>query len=143
MQIRVVEPGSDRPLPPDEVGELRVRGCVTPGYYRDAEQTRAAFDADGFFVTGDLGTVGGDGRIRFRGRLKEMIKTGGINVAPLEVEAVLLAHPAVKQAYVVGLSDCGKGEGAAAAGERARGGAGPAGGATVVCRERRGSFQAP
>src|SRR3989442_358699 len=95
MQIRVVEPGSDRPLPPDEVGELRVRGCVTPGYYRDAEQTRAAFDADGFFVTGDLGTVGGDRRIRFRGRLKEMIKTGGINVAPLEVEAVLLAHPAV------------------------------------------------
>src|SRR5439155_1171096 len=85
------------------------------GYYRDAEQTRAAFDGDGFFVTGDLGTVGGDGRIRFRGRLKEMIKTGGINVAPLEVEAVLLAHPAVKQAYVVGLSDRGKGEVAAAA----------------------------
>src|SRR5256885_1205987 len=105
MQIRVVEPGSDRPLPPDEVGELRVRGCVTPGYYRDAEQTRAAFDADGFFVTGDLGTVGGDGRIRFRGRLKEMIKTGGINVAPLEVEAVLLAHPAAKQAYAARLSD--------------------------------------
>src|SRR3989449_10502592 len=57
MEIRVVEPGSDRPLPPDEVGELRVRGCVTPGYYRDAEQTRAAFDADGFLVPGGVGTV--------------------------------------------------------------------------------------
>src|SRR5207248_3313821 len=79
------------------------------------EQTRAAFDADGFFITGDLGTVGEDGRIRFRGRLKEMIKTGGINVAPLEVEGVLLAHPAVKQAFVVGLPDRSKGEVAAAA----------------------------
>src|SRR5207302_78407 len=114
MEIRVVEPGSGRPLPADEVGELRVRGCVTPGYYRDPEQTRAAFDAEGCFITGDLGTVGDDGRIRFRGRLKEMIKTGGINVAPLEVEGVLLTHPAVKQAYVVGLPDRSKGEVAAA-----------------------------
>src|SRR5207245_1526914 len=75
----------------------------------------AAVDADGCFITGDLGTVGEDGRIRFRGRLKEMIKPGGINVAPLEVEGVLLAHPAVKQAYVVGLPDRSKGEVAAAA----------------------------
>src|SRR5881628_41297 len=143
MQIRVVEPGSDRPLPPDEVGELRVRGRVTPGYYRDAEQTRAAFDADGFFVTGDLGTVGGDGRIRFRGRLKEMIKTGGINVAPLEVEAVLLAHPAVKQAYVVGLSDRGKGEVAAAAVELHEGATATAEALTVFCRERLASYKVP
>ena len=143
MQIRVVEPGSDRPLPADEVGELRVRGCVTPGYYRDAEQTRAAFDADGFFVTGDLGTVGGDGRIRFRGRLKEMIKTGGINVAPLEVEAVLLAHPAVKQAYVVGLSDRGKGEVAAAAVELHEGATATAEALTVFCRERLASYKVP
>src|SRR5437879_6507256 len=143
MQIRVVEPGSDRPLPPDEVGELRVRGCVTPGYYRDAEQTRAAFDADGFFVTGDLGTVGGDGRIRFRGRLKEMIKTGGINVAPLEVEAVLLAHPAVKQAYVVGLSDRGKGEVAAAAVELHEGATPTAEARTVFCRERLARYKVP
>src|SRR5438445_3621359 len=115
MEIRVVESGTGRPLPAGEIGELRVRGCVTPGYYRDPEQTRAAFDAAGCFITGDLGTVGEDGRIRFRGRLKEMIKTGGINVAPLEVEGVLLTHPAVKQAYVVGLPDRSKGEVAAAA----------------------------
>src|SRR3989442_10551591 len=143
MQIRVVEPGSDRPLPPDEVGELRVRGCVTPGYYRDAEQTRAAVDADGFFVTGDLGTVGGDGRIRFRGRLKEMIKTGGINVAPLEVEGVLLSHPAVKQAYVVGLPDRGKGEVAAAAVELHDGATATAEALTAFCRERLASYKVP
>ena len=96
--------------PPGEVGEFRVKGHVTPGYYRDPEQTRAAFDDDGFFVTGDLGLLGDDGRVRFRGRLKELIKTGGVNVAPLEVEAILLAHPAVKQAYVVGVPDRARGE---------------------------------
>jgi len=143
MEIRVVEPGTDRPLRADEVGELRVRGCVTPGYYRDPDQTRAAFDADGFFVTGDLGTVGADGRIRFRGRLKEMIKTGGINVAPLEVEAVLLAHPAVKQAYVVGLSDRGKGEVAAAAVELHEGAIATAETLTAFCRERLASYKVP
>src|SRR5204863_7530222 len=79
-------------------------------YYNDAEQTRAAFDAEGYFVTGDLGLIDDDGRVRFRGRLKEMIKTGGINVAPLEVEAVLLGHSAVKQAYVVGVPDRARGE---------------------------------
>src|SRR5205823_7210210 len=77
MHIRAVDPAIDRLLPPNEVGELRVKGWVTPGYYRDAEQTRVAFDADGFLKTGDLGAVDDDGRVRFRGRFKEMIKTGG------------------------------------------------------------------
>ncbi|HEV8585650.1 MAG TPA: AMP-binding protein [Methylomirabilota bacterium] len=143
MEIRVVEPGTGRPLPPETVGELRVRGCVTPGYYRDPEQTRAAFDADGFFMTGDLGMLGGDGRVRFHGRLKEMIKTGGINVAPLEVEGVLLAHPAVKQAYVVGLPDRGKGEIAAAAVELHEGVTATAEALTAFCRERLASYKVP
>jgi fatty-acyl-CoA synthase len=143
MQIRVVEPESDRVLPPNEIGELRVKGWVTPEYYRDAEQTRAAFDADGYFVTGDLGALGDDGRVRFRGRLKEMIKTGGINVAPLEVEAVLLSHPAVKQAYVVGLADRGKGEVAAAAIELHQGTSTSVEALTAFCRERLASYKVP
>jgi fatty-acyl-CoA synthase len=143
MEIRVVEPGTGRPLPPGDVGEIRVKGHVTPGYYREPEQTRAAFDADGYFVTGDLGLVGDDGRVRFRGRLKEMIKTGGINVAPLEVEGVLLAHPAVKQAYVVGLPDRGKGEVAAAAIELHEGAMATAEALTVFCRERLASYKVP
>jgi fatty-acyl-CoA synthase len=143
MEIRVVEPETDRALPVEEVGELRVRGCVTPGYYRDPEQTRASFDIDGFFVTGDLGLVGGDGRIRFRGRLKEMIKTGGVNVAPLEVEGVLLGHPAVKQAYVVGLSDRRKGEVAAAVVELHQGVMATAEMLTAFCRERLASYKVP
>jgi fatty-acyl-CoA synthase len=105
MDIRVVDRESRKPLAAGEIGEILVRGHLTPGYYRDPEKNAAAFDADGFLLTGDLGFIGADGRLRFRGRIKEMIKTGGINVAPLEVEEVLLGHPAVEQAYVVGIPD--------------------------------------
>jgi fatty-acyl-CoA synthase len=105
MEIRIVDPGTRRPLPPGTVGEITVRGHLTPGYYKDPEMNAAAFDAEGFFSSGDLGFVGDDGRLRFRGRLKETVKTGGINVAPLEVEEVLMAHPAIEQVYVVGVPD--------------------------------------
>jgi fatty-acyl-CoA synthase len=143
MRIRVVEPSSGRPLPAGEVGELRVRGHLTPGYHRDPEQTRAAFDADGWFVTGDLGLVGDDGRVRFRGRLKELIKTSGANVAPLEVEAVLLGHPAVKQAYVVGVRDRERGEVGVAAVELNDGATATAEALTAFCRERLASYKVP
>src|SRR5205807_7890757 len=94
-----------RPLPQGEIGELAVKGYVTPGYYRAPELDAGAFDQDGYFLTGDIGSIEADGRVRFRGRLKEMIKTGGINVAPLEVEQVLLQHPDIVQACVVGVPD--------------------------------------
>ena len=105
MEIRIVDRDTRRPLPPGEVGEILIRGHLTPGYYKDPERNAAAFDAEGFFLSGDLGVVDGDGRLYFRGRIKEMVKTGGINVAPLEVEEVLLGHGSVEQAYVVGLPD--------------------------------------
>jgi len=110
MEIRIVDRETRRPLPVGDVGEILVRGYLTPGYYKDPEKNAAAFDTDGFLITGDLGALGEDGRLRFRGRIKEMVKTGGINVAPLEVEEVLLGHPAVEQAYVVGLPDARKEE---------------------------------
>ena len=143
MEIRVVDPATGRPLPPGEVGEFRVRGHLTAGYYRDPEQTRLAFDGDGFFVTGDLGLVGDDGRLRFRGRLKELIKTSGANVAPLEVEAILLTHPAVKQAYVVGVPDRDRGEVGVAAVELHAGGTATAEALTAFCRERLASYKVP
>jgi len=105
MEIRIADRQTRRPLPPGEVGEILVRGHLTPGYYKDPQRNAEAFDAEGFLVTGDLGVIDDEGRLRFRGRIKEMVKTGGINVAPLEVEEVLLGHPAVEQAYVVGLPD--------------------------------------
>jgi fatty-acyl-CoA synthase len=88
-------------LPPGEIGQLAVGGCVTPGYFNAPELNAEAFGDDGYFLTGDLGSIAPDGRVHFRGPLKEMIK--GVNVAPLEVEQVLLQHPDVVQAYVVGV----------------------------------------
>ncbi|HEX9127284.1 MAG TPA: AMP-binding protein [Methylomirabilota bacterium] len=105
MEIRIVERDTRRPLPAGEIGEILVRGHLTPGYYKDPERNAAAFDAEGFFLTGDLGLVDNDGRLHFRGRIKDMVKTGGINVAPLEVEEVLLGHASVEQAHVIGLPD--------------------------------------
>ncbi len=110
FEIAVTDPETGRPLPSGEVGEIRVRGYVTCGYYRDEDKNREAFDADGWFRTGDLGCLDESGRLYFRGRLKEMIKTGGINVAPVEVEEVLTSHPGVEQAYVIGLPDAERDE---------------------------------
>ena len=105
MEIRIVDRDTRRPLPAGEVGEILIRGHLTPGYYKDPERNAAAFDAEGFFLTGDLGLIDADGHLHFRGRIKEMVKTGGIYVAPLEVEEVLLGHGSVEQAYVIGLPD--------------------------------------
>jgi fatty-acyl-CoA synthase len=143
MTIRVVDPESGRTLGPGEVGEFRVKGHVTRGYYNDAAQTRAAFDADGYFVTGDLGNIGADGRLRFRGRLKELIKTAGMNVAPLEVEAVLLSHAAVKQAYVVGVPDRARGELVVAAVELRDDAPASADALAAFCRERLAGYKVP
>jgi len=143
MDIRVADPETRRPLPAGEIGELCVAGHVTPGYFRAPELDAAAFDGEGYFHTGDLGLVGDDGRVRFRGRLKEMIKTGGINVAPLEVEGVLLQHPDVKQAYVVGVPDRDKDEVVAAVLELHEAAAADAGAIIAFCRERLASYKVP
>jgi fatty-acyl-CoA synthase len=105
VDLRIVEPETGKVLPPGEVGEIRVKGYVTVGYYKDADKNRAAFDTNGYFITGDLGFLDAEGRLYFRGRIKEMIKTGGINVAPVEVEETLMRHPGVKLACVTGVPD--------------------------------------
>jgi fatty-acyl-CoA synthase len=110
VDLRIVDPVTHKVLPPGEVGEIRVKGYVTVGYYNDADRSRAAFDANGYFITGDLGLLDAQGRLYFRGRIKEMIKTGGINVAPVEVEETLMAHPAVKLACVTGVPDAQRDE---------------------------------
>lgn len=104
-ELEIVDPATRLLLPVGEMGEIRLRGFVTPGYYKDPERTAEAIDAEGWFYTGDLAALEPDGGVLFRGRLKEMVKTGGINVAPAEVEELLQAHPAVRQAIVVGIPD--------------------------------------
>ncbi len=143
MTIRVLDLITRQPLPLGEIGQLAVSGYVTPGYFNAPELNAEAFDGDGYFLTGDLGSIAPDGRVRFRGRLKEMIKTGGVNVAPLEVEQVLLQHPDVVQVYVVGVPDQAKGEIVAAAVELRGGAATDTASIIAFCRERLASYKVP
>jgi len=92
-------------------GEIQVRGWnVMKGYYNNPEANAKAFTADGWLRTGDLGELTADGRLRMVGRLKDVFRVGGENVAPAEVEEVLLAHPAVETAQVIGVPDARLGE---------------------------------
>jgi fatty-acyl-CoA synthase len=92
-------------------GEIQVRGwSLMRGYCNNPEATAKAFTADGWLRTGDLGELTADGRLRMVGRLKDVFRVGGENVAPAEVEEVLLGHPAVQSAQVVGVPDARLGE---------------------------------
>jgi len=92
-------------------GEIQVRGWnVMKGYVNNPEANAKAFTADGWLRTGDLGELTADGRLRMVGRLKDVFRVGGENVAPAEVEEVLLSHPAVETAQVVGVPDARLGE---------------------------------
>ncbi|TMR02988.1 fatty-acid--CoA ligase [Actinomadura soli] len=106
VEVRVHDPGTGRDLPAGDVGEIFVRGWnVMRGYYAMPEETAEALSPDGWLRTGDLGRLGADGRLEFVGRAKELIRVGGENVAPTEVEDVLHGHPKIKQAAVVGVPD--------------------------------------
>ena len=92
-------------------GEIQVRGWnVMRGYYNNPEANAKVFTDDGWLRTGDLGELTADGRLRMVGRLKDVFRVGGENVAPAEVEEVLLAHPAVQTAQVIGVPDARLGE---------------------------------
>ncbi|MBU6259572.1 MAG: AMP-binding protein [Burkholderiales bacterium] len=95
-----------QPLPPGETGEIAVRGPqLMSGYYKDEAATRSAFTADGWLRTGDLGHRDADGFYYISGRIKELIIKGGENIAPREIDEVLLRHPAVLDAAAVGVPD--------------------------------------
>ncbi|HEY5171659.1 MAG TPA: class I adenylate-forming enzyme family protein [Acidimicrobiia bacterium] len=103
--------GAGRPVADADVGEVCLRSpAVMSGYWRDPEQTRAAFTADGFVRTGDLGWVDDRGRLRLVGRSKEMYVRGGYNVYPVEIESVLSTHPSVAAVAVVPRPDDVMGE---------------------------------
>ena len=106
VAVRIVDPATGEDCEPGVMGEIWVRGyCVMDGYYRNPEQTLVALGHDGWLRTGDLYIKDALGRMLFQGRLKDMLKVGGENVATMEVEAFLCSHPQVKFAEVVGRPD--------------------------------------
>jgi acyl-CoA synthetase (AMP-forming)/AMP-acid ligase II len=103
-ELRVVDPETDRRLGPGEEGELALRGPTLMEHYVKLARAEC-LDADGFLHTGDLGHYDDDGYLHFSGRRTEMIKTGGANVSPAELEVQLRACEPVKLARVVGVPD--------------------------------------
>lgn len=106
VRLRIVDPGTGAELPPGDVGEIQVAGpYLARGYLGDAGTAGSPLGSDGWYATGDLGALDEDGALRFSARATEMIKTGGINVAPREVEEFLGLHPDVEDVAVVGVPD--------------------------------------
>ena len=110
VEVRIADANGE-PLPCGQVGGIEVRGPnVFAGYWRMPEKTASEFRADGFFVTGDLGEMDADGRIAIVGRSKDLVISGGYNVYPKEVEALLDDMPGVVESAVVGVPHADFGE---------------------------------
>jgi fatty-acyl-CoA synthase len=143
-EVRIVDPATGVEQPASVPGEILVRGyMVTQGYYKKPEETARAIDRDGWFHTGDMGLMRPDGHMRFLGRYKDMLKIGGENVDPMEVEAFLMGHPAIQAAAVVGLPDARLSEVAVAFVQLAPGAALSEREVIAHCRGRLASFKIP
>lgn len=105
LQARIVDPDTGAELGRGLKGEILLKGyAVFEGYYKSPEKNAAAF-VDGWFKTGDLCAIDTSGSIEFHGRIKDMLKVGGENVAAIEIESVLASNPAVAMAQVIGVAD--------------------------------------
>ena len=143
VDVALRDPGSGELLEGPAAGELVVRGPnVFAGYWRNPQATAAAF-ADGWLLTGDVAERDADGYYRIVDRLKELVISGGENVYPAEIEAVLHAHPAVSEAAVVGVTDERWGEACVAFVARREGAAAGEAELRDHCRERLARFKVP
>ncbi|MCX4791784.1 AMP-binding protein [Streptomyces sp. NBC_01221] len=106
VEVRIRAADGTRDCAPDEPGSILVRGWnVMQGYLDAPEATAAVIDSDGWLATGDVGALDATGRLHFMGRTKDIIRVGGENVAPADVEDTLHRHPRIRQAVVVGVPD--------------------------------------
>jgi len=111
VEVKIVSPSSGATLARGEPGELCTRGYgVMLGYWNDPIATRAAIDSEGWMHSGDLASMDETGYVRIEGRIKDMIIRGGENISPREIEEFLRRHPAVEEAYVVGVPSARYGE---------------------------------
>jgi malonyl-CoA/methylmalonyl-CoA synthetase len=115
IEVRVADRETGAALPQGEIGAIEVRGPnVFKGYWRMPEKTAAEFRADGFFITGDLGVIDADGYLRIVGRDKDLVISGGYNVYPKEIEALIDELPEVAESAVIGVPHPDLGEGVTA-----------------------------
>ncbi|TMU88341.1 AMP-binding protein [Bacillus sp. BHET2] len=106
VEVKIVEPGSDREVPSGVQGELCTRGYhVMKGYYKNEEATKLSIDHESWLHTGDLAVMDEHGYCRITGRLKDMIIRGGENIYPREIEEFLYSHPKVLDVQVIGIPD--------------------------------------
>jgi malonyl-CoA/methylmalonyl-CoA synthetase len=120
VEVRIAEIEGGRILPQGEIGVIEVRGPnVFKGYWRMPEKTAQEFRSDRFFITGDMGLIDADGYVSIVGREKDLVISGGLNVYPAEIEALLDALPGVRESAVIGLPhpDFGEAVTAVVAGE--------------------------
>ncbi|MGY0541478.1 AMP-binding protein [Nocardioides sp. YJ-D4] len=106
LEVKIADLGTGEPLPVGEAGEICVRGYQNMlGFYNMPRETAMTIDADGWLHMGDIGSMDERGFLRVTGRAKDMIVRGGMNLYPAEIEAVLLDHPAIETAAVIGVPD--------------------------------------
>jgi len=101
--IKIIDPESGRTQPTNQEGEILVRGNITRGYYKKPDETTKAIDSEGYLHTGDKGMLNDNGYLIYTGRLKDMLRVGGENVSPLEVEEFLCKYDKIHEAQVIGV----------------------------------------
>jgi acyl-CoA synthetase (AMP-forming)/AMP-acid ligase II len=144
MELQIRDSETDAVVGAGETGEIMLRGWgIMLGYLNDPVRTAAVIGTDGWFRTGDAGVIDENGNLALRNRIKDMIRVGGENVAAVEVEDLLLRHPAVKQAVVVSKKDRRLGEVCLAFVEPKEGTSTYADELIAYCRERVASFKVP
>jgi acyl-CoA synthetase (AMP-forming)/AMP-acid ligase II len=143
VEVKIVDPVTGADLPRGSEGELITRGYhVMLGYYKMPEETNRAI-RDGWLHTGDLATMDEDGYVRITGRSKDLIIRGGENIAPREIEEILLAHPAIREAYVFAVPSDFFGQQAAVAVQLKDGGNLTAKALQDFCKDKMAHFKIP
>jgi len=144
VEVRVVDPENDEPLQDGEIGEVQLRGPnVFKGYWKQPQKTAESFSADGWFRTGDLGSLAADGYLTLCGRSKDLIISGGLNIYPPEVERVLTEHPSVAACAVIGCPDREWGERVIGVVVLNRDESVSSGDLIAFCRERLAPYKSP